>query len=542
MKKGKVLVALVLAILLGVVMKYTVFTIKGNEDLEGITLTANELDFFNKMTNKELYKDRGIMVVDTINGTYNETIVVDGIHYEKEALSFLFYKTIIEDRAISIIVDDSLEISSNDKIKLQQFYLSSKTRTLTKKEIEDFLFEEDFAQHNIGVFNRILYEKVGVYNPNDSLYLNTTFLYETVYVGNYQTYNEFRTDIGIYTIQAEYYMNNGNKIYTGATKYILHARFDSYYHIEKYMFLYQSDILSPSADITVILDFWGEEKMILSSDSFPTDYKITREQHYNRNQYNTINGIPADTVYPTKKDLDGALWSKSTGVYFHQLMPNNNQNVKYVKETKYYDVHLGVELYGELELVYRLDGHVVYDNLVTFTFNFGVLKSYSEFMLSKSHWIRDIYPYLIWGNAEGDYKYYTAFERFIWNKYSTNKYKPTKYRNTYGEDLINLYTSGEIGDALGTPIPDIIQNNQARWDLRFDEIPTQNIVVNEYTSRNWATLITGAYSSVPGYIHKIEIYDEVEYNKKGTYKVKVGIRDAVNRLRSQEFKVIVSVC
>lgn len=555
MKKGKVLASFVLALLMTFSLVFARFDLYADvEEKEGITLSSIELEFFSKMADKKLYKTNGGIVVDTVNGIYNETIFVDGIYYEKNALSYLFYKSIVEDNIIGMLGVKSLKMTSNNNKKIQHLYSLSKTKNLTKRDIENFLYEDNFAQNNIELFENLLLNKVEIYDPNVSISLNTTYYYETIYVGNYQTYNLLCTDIGVYSIKAQYYMKDDQKIYTGETSYVINVRFDSYDHLDRYTFDYNSfDILnwsSPLTKITVLLDFWGEEKMILSAKEFVLDYKLSREEHYNRNQYNKINGVPADELYPNKEALGNAFGDKEIGAYFHQLMPHNNANEKYTKEIKYYDVNLGVELHGSVELVYDSKGNVVYDSLVTFSFNFGVSTTYSENEISKAHYFRDVYPYLVWGNDYEDYMYYTAFERFVWDKASIpatiGKFlglsDPNKYNNKSGEELISLYINGKIGNYFGTSIPDVIQNNQVRWDLRFDKIQTQNIKVFEYTDKDWTTLIKGVYSNIGGYIQKIEIFDEVNYQKEGTYKVKVGIKDRFNRLRTQEFKVVVSTC
>ena len=118
----------------------------------------------------------------------------------------------------------------------------------------------------------------------------------------------------------------------------------------------------------------------------------------------------------------------------------------------------------------------------------------------------------------------------------------SKGKNKSGTALTSLYESGIIGDYNGTKIPDVIQNNAARWDLYFDFISSKRISSGTHTKIDWSSQIFKEYSSVVGYISKEEIFDEILYSTPGKYKVKVGIRDAANRLRTQEFMVTVSPC
>jgi hypothetical protein len=354
---------------------------------------------------------------------------------------------------------------------------------------------------------------------------------------------------GTYFIQAEYYLNFwGTKIYTGSTRYVLDSLFSTYSHIETIEFDYQSyggfsdGVRAPSATIYLINDFWGNQKMILLSADIGIAYKITRESHYDRNQYNKINGVYVDVLYPTMNLLSGWTSLAPELSYFHLLLSENSDNHKHTKPISYLDLNLGVMLNGELELVYDENDDVEYEDLVSFTFNFGVGLSDPEVeVISDAHYIRDVYPYLIWGNSETDYNNHTPFERFAWDKAS--RYNNIEARNSEKEDLTDMYLfSGEFGDNGGTTIPQVVQNNACRWDIYFNYIPEQTIHQGQYTNVNWATYITGQYSIVPGTITKFEEFDTVFYNTIGSYLVMVGIQDAAGNKRTQVIIIHVSSC
>ncbi len=387
----------------------------------------------------------------------------------------------------------------------------------------------------------------------------THYLYETVYYGYYQNYTTYNTVCGIYYIQAEYYINGSSEtIYTGAIRYVLSSSFATYSHIDTIQFDYQSyyfsvdDISAPEAIIYLINDYWGQEKMIISSEEIGTPFKITQSEHYNRNQYNKINGYDVDLLFDTEDDIisDGS-WTllSDDSSYFHQLLSENSTNKKYVKDIEYVNINTNKTVSGSLELVYAYNSQtdeweVEYEDLVTFTFNFCSFENYDEnenFLLFFSavpdgHYIMDVYPYLIWGNSETDYDNHTAYERFVWDKDSVAgphpSYSPIG-KNLSGDNLTYEYDITNIGDYGGTSIPIAIRDNACRWDIYFDFISDKTIIKGQYSNINWASYIAGEYSSISGTIIKFEVFDDVSYNTVGNYLVRVGIEDAAGRKRYQ---------
>ena len=540
--KKHLLASIILIILIGLLTlnqeKVYGIGLENNQE-EIIELSQEEKGFFDKMKLKQQYEDEGIMVVDTINGVEKETININGIEYEKDVFIYSIYQASKNGDLDTLLPKLESTMSKEDYSKLSSIHQLAKKYSLTKENIELLFLDNEFVENNKETIKNMIPNKIIV--DSRDYKLMTTYYYTTVYVGYYETFNVLWTDTGIYSIQAEYYIQNGNVVYTGGTRYVLNARFCSYDHQDTIEFDYQSfsvvwdGLSTPTANIHLIYDYWGNEKMILSSNDIGEDYKISQNEHYNRNQYNKIGSSFVDILYPNKEDLSG--WydvPQNLRSYFHLLLQENSNNDKFTLGVTYIDLNLGVSLNGELELVYDENGDVEYEDLVTFTFNFGVDESDSENeMVSDSHYIRDVYPYLVWGNSEDDYNNHTAFERFVWDKASfTNN---TLARNSQYETLTNMYLNGTITDSGGLEIPNEVQNNAARWDIYFDYITTKTITEDTYSDINWTNQISNEYSSVYGVISKIEVYDNVLYSTPGSYKVKVGIVDAANRVRTQEF-------
>jgi len=219
----------------------------------------------------------------------------------------------------------------------------------------------------------------------------------------------------------------------------------------------------------------------------------------------------------------------------------NFNNTKYVKSITYYNLQLEKLVPGSLELVYDENGNVEFEDLVTFTFNFGVDLSDPEVeVVSDAHYIRDVYPYLFWGNSLYDYFSHTAFERFVWDKASNilDDFAYSIIRSFSGSQLTSQYPTN-VEDFGGTEIPDDIINNPYGWSMYFDYIPDQEIHEDNFSNINWSTFIINVYSEVPGIITKFEDEDNVDYNNPGTYLVTVGIRDEEERELTQTFQVIV---
>lgn len=517
---------------------------------EIIQLSQDEIDFFDKMKLKQQYENEGIMVVDTINGTKKETIIMDGVKYEKDALIYSIYTASQNGDLDSAMKSHEEQLSNSSRNQLTKILDKANKGELQYTDIEMLIEDKVFIDEGKSFISSLIPNSIILDSRNYSMM--TDYYYENVYFGYYQNYTTYNTTCGVYYIQAEYYKDIlGNPIYTGATRYVLRTSLFTYNHIDVIQFDYQSYNIvldgtsAPSATIYLIKDYWGEEKMIITSNEIGTPYKITQTEHYNRNQYNTINGVDVSEIYPTENTWtlfwDGWTHLADSRSYFHLLLSENSDNEKYTKPITYTDLNLGVEVAGGLELVFDGDGDVLDDTedyLVLYTFNFGVDASDPEWeLIPDVHYIRDVYPYLVWGNTEDDFNNHTPFERFIWDKASVNNNGDA--RDSDGEELMDMYYNGDIEDHGGTIIPIVVQNNSCRWDIYFNFIADQTIIKGQYSNFNWATKINGEYSSIIGTILKFEAQDSVMYNTIGNYSVRVGIEDAGGRKRYQY--IVVSV-
>ncbi len=522
---------------------YGITVDNGQEEI--IELTQNEKDFFDKMKLKQQYEDEGIMVVDTINGTNKETFNIDCVEYEKDALIYSIYHASKNGELETTMNKHINEMSYSNKVSLYEIQTKANQNVLFYKDFEVLFEDEAFPQDNISIIMDLIPDRLIIDSRDYNLMTN--YYYTTVYVGYYEDFNEVSTVTGTYAIQAEYYTNNNEIIYTGSIRYVLLNFEASYTHINTNQFSYQSYyypvINAPLAQITVIIDYLGKQKMILASDDIGEDFKITRDSHYSRNDYNKINGTPVDLLYPTTTALGSnfGLALLPIASYFHKLLEQNTNNTKYVKETMYYDLQIDELVPGSLELVYDENGDVEYEDLVTFTFNFGVGISDPEIeAVPDAHYVRDVYPYLFWGNSLYDYNSHTPLERFVWDKASNiqDNFVYAIIRSLSGSQLTSQYPTN-VGDYGGTPIPSDIINNPYGWSLYFDFIHSQEIHEDNFTNIDWSTFIIHEYSEVPGIITKFEYEDNIDYNNPGTYTVTVGIRDAENHELTQTFQVVV---
>lgn len=267
-----------------------------------------------------------------------------------------------------------------------------------------------------------------------------------------------------------------SRTYTGVYYYALSGNPQRYAHQQKIVFSYQSYNMgfhAPQASITLIKDYFGDQKMVLVSTDPEIGvytFYITQEIHYKRNEWYQIGDyqMPLTTIYPTLGSLfnSGAPWNAASNTtnYFHRLL-NNQSNVKYQLPIVYYDGTVDALTTGEFELVYNNTGSnnqspVVTDSFLAGTFNFGCDSNFANGtgLVNASHYIRDVYPYLIWGNSLSDYQNHTPFERFVWDKDSANVLGYNG-QNLSGYQLTSLYP-GTIGNQRGTAIPTSVQNGQ----------------------------------------------------------------------------------
>lgn len=433
--------------------------------------------------------------------------------------------------------------------------------------------EVDYKMEDNGSYTHILNQTI-----NEGEYLYKTYAYNNskrydFYSSDGEYFYKFVYGWNIFSEEDDYHekykvhylYNSYQNIFTGVNRYTLNEEegFSIYQHSDIIQFDYQTyfylseGISSPNVTITLIYDYWGKEKMIIEFDDWNYPFKLTREEHYNRNEYNKdciANGVwvNASDEYPEESDIDNSEWEEydDWASYFHQILEENNDNSKYIKEIQYYDLNVGAFVYGQSELVYDENGDIEFEDLVTFTFNFGLdITDPGSESCPDAHYIMDVYPYLVWGNTYADSQNYTAYERFIWDKDSVsgNPYvfwSDPQGQNVFGSDLIELYEDGDIGNQGGEQIDsEIINVNNFFEDTippTFDYISTQYISEYQYANFDWTSIMENVDDNLPCVVETFEIYDYVNYHNEGTYTVKVGARDDSGNVTSQIFNVIVT--
>jgi hypothetical protein len=222
-----------------------------------------------------------------------------------------------------------------------------------------------------------------------------------------------------------------------------------YPHENTFLFDYQSYSTKPYARFRLVFDYFYEEKLMISSETM--NVKISKEANDYRNQYNVefvevygeIKPIPVDMIYPYKTLIeDKEMWFYTQSNYFHQMLEGNQKNVKYRKDRVYYDGYTYTEELGGLELIYDRIGLVVYDPLTTFTFNYG--------SSDLTHYLKDVYPFLLWGTSIKNREEFSIDERFIWDKDRFTIYRSghvlekNALREYYDRRLKNVIIGSEV--------------------------------------------------------------------------------------------------
>ncbi len=220
-------------------------------------------------------------------------------------------------------------------------------------------------------------------------------------------------------------------------------------HENTFVFDYQSYSTKPYARFRLVFDYFYEEKLMISSETM--NVKISKEANDYRNQYNVefvevygeIKPIPVDMIYPYKTLIeDKEMWFYTQSNYFHQMLEGNQKNVKYRKDRVYYDGYTYTEELGGLELIYDRIGLVVYDPLTTFTFNYG--------SSDLTHYLKDVYPFLLWGTSIKNREEFSIVERFIWDKDRFTIYRSghvlekNALREYYDRRLKNVIIGSEV--------------------------------------------------------------------------------------------------
>ncbi len=387
-------------------------------------------------------------------------------------------------------------------------------------------------------------------------------------------------------------------MYTGNVRYRLNSRITEVPHQKSLpSFKYQSydyvltDVgIAPTATITLVLDYKGEQKMILSSSAIGYQFKISQEAHYNRNIYNEFSidgsensikfnvdeyfdfdsqGITDDISRTFALVASGFEKTSDKAMYFHKLLQSNEGNTKYQKPVEYYNVNTKTTSRGSAEAVFRNGNILKSDNkekydvnydLVMHTFNFGDDGTYpgdgfSSLSAYDAHWILDVYPYLVWGNTYNDYKTHTAYERFVWDK-AASTWTPSLSdtgRMLSGKQLTNEYEAGRISNKYGTPIPLVVKNGAILLTDTYS--PTFNLSRNFLTfepgtgllySSIYRQLVTDMYDNSTTHCDTyctIKIDDSnVKYSSVGYYTVYITVSDKNGNTTTKTITISISNC
>ena len=429
----------------------------------------------NKLNKKIKVEKSGYHFVDYINPKNKISIMYDEITYEMDAILFGLQNLDATEKSNILSQTSSMPIINSNFIQLFSL-LDSK---LSYENMYKYLDE---------VHCFFEYPIMAKYLLDPSDYDNLTTLdapvsLTPIYVGISQDFNEEQTDIIFYTISKDI----SDNLYVGVETSPV-----GYSHIASYTVRYKSyqyDILfihvnTPLADITVYLDRFGKEVMVLedSFGSFDSLY-ISRDFHWQRNDYNIKSIDGKDFQSLRFEDLvSRSSWAlqNPVGSYFHQIGSGNNTNGKFVNPTKFYEWTTDSLCVGSNEAVFQgreADSVLDFKSLVTYSYNFGaggiefdldVPDFTLDVNMALPHYFKDVYPYLLWGNDFYDFLEHTAFERFVWDKDSANvegialvvttgNDSAYKAKKSIGRALTALYTTGIVGDANGEPIPNIVQ-------------------------------------------------------------------------------------
>lgn len=378
----------------------------------------------------------------------NEEIVVMTRFIEYIKNNSLRYKSRFyafnEETNFILIADEFIDqLFVLDKVNIELDFLTNKS--IKPYEIR---FYEDFDEEKMvaGVYGLYsVYDKKTYYKSSDvcdefNLYSKITEEEQTELIDTLEEDNYFEEE------ECSFYLYE--KLDHKVSFEILPEEF--YEHEITYVFDYQSHSTKPYVRMRVVFDYFFEEKLMVSS---PSDrFKISKEANDYRNQYNVeridvyeeILPIPVDVLYPHRTLVeDKELWFYTKSNYFHQMLEGNQKNVKYRKDLVYYDVYNAGEMLGGYELIYNTIGFVVYDPLTTFTFNYGIG--------DMDHYLKDVYPFLLWGTSKENREDYSMVERFIWDK---DRFTVNKYGQFMEKNALRQYYDNRLKNVIiGTGIP-----------------------------------------------------------------------------------------
>lgn len=430
---------------------------------------------------------REYLEVNTVNHI-SKQIVLQNIVFDYDALHYMLYlrddleqdiddylsddtRPLIEILALNELIDYSKRRDLREK---ERFFRFEKNIDLFEKAGDFFVQLFDYEQELLGIdlfTNRSLrIQEVRFYEDFDeeellagiyglySVYDQDTYYVESetcqdFYLGSRLTVEE--KEEFIRNIEKEDYLEEEGCYLHHFKKLDHNLSFEIeeeklYPHAKSFVFEYQSHVSKPYARLRLVFDYFYEEKLMVSTEDL--DFKISKEANDDRNQYNVepvevygdVRYMPVDLIYPHRLIIDEKeLWFYTSSNYFHQMLEDNLGNVKYRKDLRYYDAYYGEVMLGGLELIYDRAGYVEYDPLTTFTFNYGIG--------DLEHYVKDVFPFLLWGTGVENRNSYSALERFIWDK---DRFTLLKQGKRLEKRSLREYYENSLADVIiGSEIP-----------------------------------------------------------------------------------------
>ncbi len=165
---------------------------------ENIEITEKEEAFFRKELMAQVFQNEGVLVVDTINSHGVETIIVDGVEYEKRAIA---YQLLISETKLEKLIEKYSKTLEKNKIEKLEKLESKIVQTLSVSDLVQYMNDEDLFD-----LTQILIEIIPDYKIDyDDYTLQIDYEYWDFYVGLYTDFDTINTNIGIYTRSSEYY-------------------------------------------------------------------------------------------------------------------------------------------------------------------------------------------------------------------------------------------------------------------------------------------------------------------------------------------------
>jgi hypothetical protein len=152
MKKFFICGLLVLTSLIMVTFRQEkVYGISFNEGKDEIvSLTQSEIEFFDKMKIKKQYELEGVLVVDSINGSEKETIDIDGVKYEYDAIVYNIFEASMSGEMVAKIDASTDGIDSSFVSELLLIQEKANQEMLKYDDILELVDNKDFVEKNKG--------------------------------------------------------------------------------------------------------------------------------------------------------------------------------------------------------------------------------------------------------------------------------------------------------------------------------------------------------------------------------------------------------